>query len=69
MAITSVSKQEFEQVKQGHGTVLSEESKAVLALDVGQAIKFPCRWNHKSPRFVCFAGGMVRLTAKRHSKK
>ena len=42
MAIEKILREDFPKSKNG----LSEESAAVMNLQPGEAVKFPCRWEH-----------------------
>ncbi len=44
----------------------SEEGLAVEALAVGEAVKFPCRWNHVVGGWVCSGITGMRVVAKRN---
>ena len=74
MAIQSVSQAEFEEAVPDYsehmsGAKLSEESKASITLDIGQAIKFPCRWGHRSRSRRCSGTAIVQQAAKRHDQR
>ena len=43
MAIEKIRSEDFPRSERGG---LSEESVAVMALQSGEAVKFPCRWKH-----------------------
>lgn len=68
MTIEPITQEEFAKVTVGvgGGWNASPETVAVLALPVGQGIKFPCRWNHSERGNVCYGITGLHTAAKNH---
>lgn len=61
MAIEKISAEEFPNPYPTHA--LSEESAAVMALKLGEAVKFPCRWEHLGNH--CKGSNSLRAAGRR----
>ena len=66
MAITPITYDEFPPQWRTGSKSLSSESQAVIILEVGTGIKFPCRWKHSDKPDQCFGMSTLRQTSKRH---
>ena len=62
MAIEKIQAEDFPNPQPAHA--LTEESAAVMALQPGEAVKFPCRWKHHS-RNDCKGSNSLRAAARR----
>ena len=66
-----ISAEEFEAVRQnarmGRGGVPAQESVAVAKLNIGEALKTPCRWMHNKHK-VCSGATTVGGYARRHGR-
>ena len=49
------------QGRHGKGSRLSPEMAAARAMVVGEAIKFPCRWNHSKTDFATRCNGTMMM--------
>lgn len=64
MTIQKISTEEFEALNLASGRAQLPETSAVRNLDLGEAIKFPCRWNHNS-KAGCNGLSTIRVAAIR----
>ena len=66
MTIEKIDPNEIPQSARRRRGNLGEESTALLALAVGEAVKFPCRWSHRDQTGRC--SGVVQFwnLAARH---
>ena len=67
MAITPISQEEFLNQRRGLGRAMTAETKAVVDLETGTGIKFPCRWNHQK-NGTCVGVGNIRAATKRQGQ-
>ena len=65
MEITPITRDEFLDQRRGQGSVMMAETKAVVDLEQGTGIKFPCRWNHQQ-NGGCFGVKAIRAATVRH---
>ena len=65
MEITPITRGEFLDQRRGQGRALMAETKAVVDLEQGTGIKFPCRWNHQK-NGGCVGVKTIRAAAIRH---
>jgi len=68
MSIESITTEEFERgfgLPIVYGKRPNPETCAVLQLQVGEAIKFPCRWRHNR---YCFGAGMASRSSVKYSQ-
>ena len=66
ITITPISKEEFLSHRKGRPPMA--ETKAVVDLEQGTGIKFPCRWNHHHDRGLCYGASTIRAATRRHGQ-
>ena len=63
MAIEKIRPEDFPRSERGLYLGVSEESTAVRALQPGEAVRYPCRWEHHGS--LCKGYGVAYAMARR----